>query len=372
MALRKAEDSLQAALSAFNFGGPVTGVARHGRGHINDTFAVTACQPGVQSRRFILQRINTYVFKNPAALMQNIVGVTGYLQKVITANNGNPARETLTVVSSRQGLPYFTAPDGSAWRVYLFIEDAVCYQVAETPALFEASGQAFGNFTRLLQGYPAETLHETIPHFHNTPRRFENFLKALRADALNRAQSCAAEVEFVLGRRAQYATLTGLLQQGRLPLRVTHNDTKLNNIMMDPAARKGVCIIDLDTVMPGLSLYDYGDSIRYGANTATEDEKDRAIVSFSLPLFESYTRGYLKGAGDILWPLEKQMMPWGAKIITLECGMRFLTDYLEGDLYFKAERPGHNLQRAQTQFALAADMERQWEAMRQTVQKLAF
>lgn len=358
---------LEEAVAAFDFGGRVLHVERFGRGHINDTFAVDA--EGV-ARRFVLQRINPHVFADAPALMQNVIGVTEYQHKIIRENGGDEWREALTVVRPKNGEEFFTAPDGAAWRVYLFIEGAVCYQVAETPELFRASAVAFGHFASMLRGYPAHTLHETIPHFHDTRMRLLNFKRALEEDVFGRAKNCSAETEFVLARENDCGMLMDLLDEGKLPLRVTHNDTKLNNILMDPKTQQAVCVIDLDTVMPGLLLHDYGDSIRYGANNATEDQKDTSEVSFSLPLFETYTEGYLQAAGDVLTPLEKQMMPWGARLMALECGMRFLTDYLQGDVYFRTRHEEHNLHRARIQFKLLFEMEQHFEEMNNIVQRL--
>lgn len=360
--------SLEEALTGFDFGGQVAGALRYGKGHINDTFAVYTQQPNGSARRFILQRVNTHVFKNPAQLMENIVGITRHLRQRIAENGGDPNRETLTVLPARTGGALYTTADGGVWRCYLFVEGTVCYQSAESPALFEAAGRAFGNFNRLLEDYPAGTLYETIPDFHDTRVRFVNFKKALQADAKGRAKTCAPEIEFALAHAGDCPVLMDLLDAGKLPLRVTHNDTKLNNILMDEKNGQGVCVVDLDTVMPGLSLHDFGDAIRAGANTATEDEKDLGVVHFSLPLFEAFTAGYLHTAGPAMTSLEKELLPWGAKLMTLECGIRFLTDYLEGDLYFsRISRSLQNLERCRTQFKLVADMERDWDEMQRIV-----
>lgn len=360
---------LEEALSGFDFGGKVAGALRYGSGHINDTFAVYTQQADDSAKRFILQRINTNVFKDPIGLMQNIDGVTQYLRKQIEANGGDPDRETLTVLPAINGTPIYTTKDGGCWRCYLFVENTICYQVAETPELFNASGKAFGNFARLLENYPADTLHETIAHFHDTRVRYHNFVLALEADKLGRAKDCQKEIDFALAHKEDCAVLMDQLEAGELPLRVTHNDTKLNNILMDPITNQGVCIIDLDTVMPGLLLNDFGDSIRFGANHSAEDEKDLSKVNFSLPLYETYTQGYLETAGSAMTVNEKELLPWGAKLMTLECGLRFLTDYLEGDVYFKTHREGQNLDRCRTQFKLVADMEENWDEMQAITKK---
>ena len=361
--LRPSED----VLAAFDFGGEVAGALRYGEGHINDTFAVYVQRLDGEARRFILQRINTGVFTNPERLMQNIEGVTAFLRKKIVAGGGDPERETLTVIPTRDGRLFYTDTEGGAWRCYPFIEGGVCLQKAETAEQFAAAGRSFGRFLRLLEDYPADTLYETIDKFHDTRDRLAKFRAALEADALGRAKDVPEEIRFVLDRAEDCAVLMDQLEAGKLPLRVTHNDTKLNNIILDKETGEGLCVIDLDTIMPGLALNDYGDSIRFGATTAAEDEPDLSKVHFDLSLYTAYTRGYLEAAGDALTPAEKENLPWGAKLMTLECGIRFLTDYLQGDTYFKIHRPGHNLDRCRTQFKLVADMEREWETMHEIV-----
>jgi hypothetical protein len=364
-----AEQLLPQALSAFTWPGLVVGTARYGAGHINDTFCVYVQTDDGDCVRFILQRINTNTFRDPAALMENICGVTEHLRKKIEAAGGDVMRETMNVIPTRDGKPYYADEDGGAWRVYTFVEGTVCLQKVEQPQQFYESAWAFGNFQRLLADYPAATLHETIANFHHTVRRYEAFERALAADACGRAAEVAEEVAFVQAHKDDCAYMVNLLEQGKLPLRVTHNDTKLNNILMDKATGKGLCVIDLDTVMPGLAANDFGDSIRFGANHCAEDEPDLSKVNFSLPLFETYTQGFLGAAGDALTPLEKETLPWGAKLMTLECGIRFLTDYLEGDHYFKIHHPQQNLHRCRTQFKLVRDMEAQWDAMADVVKK---
>lgn len=358
---------LEEALEAYDFGGQVAGALRFGEGHINDTFAVYTQQPDTTCKRFILQRINTRIFTDPVGLMENITNVTEYLRRKITANGGNPDRETLTVLKDKKGQRMFRDSGGGVWRVYLFIEDTICCQTADSPELFAASARAFGNFTRLLEDFPADTLHETIAMFHDTRNRLKNFEKALAVDTEGRAKGCGPEIDFVLARKVDCAVLMDMLDRGELPLRVTHNDTKLNNVLMDPRTLEGVCVIDLDTVMPGLSLNDFGDSIRFGANTAAEDEQDLSKVKFSLPLFETYTAAYLETAGSSMTGKEKELLPWGAKLMTLECGIRFLTDHLEGDHYFRIHREGHNLDRCRTQFKLVQEMEKYWDQMHEIV-----
>ena len=360
-----AEQQLQQALSAYAFGKGVREAGRYGMGHINDTFCVTASG----GERFILQRISSAAFSRPDHVMHNVAGVTDYLKAVITAQGGDPERETLSVVRTTLGKTYFTDSEGGAWRAYPFIEDTVCLQTAQTPELFEASGRAFGKFQRMLRDFPAHTLYETIPRFHDTPNRLEKFKKALQEDAMGRASGVKAEIDFVLAREKDCGVCLEALRANILPLRVTHNDTKLNNVLFDRNSGEAICVIDLDTVMPGLSINDFGDSIRFGANHCAEDETDLAKVQFDLLLFEAYTRGFLYGAGGALTTEEVRYLPWGAKLMTFECGMRFLTDYLEGDRYFAIHRPEQNLDRCRTQFTLVSQMERDWALMHQIVQK---
>ena len=361
------QELLRQAAGAFDFGLPTGEAERYGAGHINDTFAVWAAD---HSRRWILQRINTDTFTDPAGLMENVTGVTSYLRREILARGGDPDRETLNVVSTREGKPYYTDCEGGAWRAYLFVEGTVCLQKVENERDFYTAAETFGNFQNQLAGYPAATLHETIARFHDTPNRYANFEKALAADVMGRAREIGPEIAFIRAREADCHVLMDQLAAGVLPLRVTHNDTKLNNVLIDQATGKGICVIDLDTVMPGLSAYDFGDSIRFGANDCAEDEPDQSKVHFSLHLYEVFARGYLAAAGSAMTEAERRSLPWGAKLMTLECGIRFLTDYLEGDHYFKISRPAQNLDRARTQFTLVAGMEREFDAMTQLALEL--
>lgn len=331
----------------------------YGSGHINSTFLVNICG----ERRYILQKINTDIFKDVDKLMDNIIQVTSYLRKEIINAGGDPGRETLSVVMTKDGKPYYIDKEGSAWRVYLYINNAETLDKVRNKEDFYQSALAFGRFQALLADYPAHTLHETIPDFHNTVKRYLDFEKAVKADCCHRACEVEAEIEFIRARRNDMSVLSDLLEQGELPLRVTHNDTKLNNIMLDCNTHKPVCIIDLDTVMPGLSGYDFGDAIRFGANTAAEDEPDVSKVSLSLELFEAYVRGFLEGCGEQLTKKEIETLSDAARIMTLECGIRFLADYLQGDIYFKTNRSRQNLERCRTQLALVADMEKKWEQM---------
>ena len=361
---------LDEVLAAYDFPATLLGAVRYGQGHINDTFCVI-CQPQEgDAIRFILQGLSLAAFPHPDELMENFIGITSYLRDKIVAAGGDPLRETLSLVKTRDGKDYYTDKSGKVWRLTPFIENTDCFQSA-TPELFEASARAFGRFQYMLQGYPAETLHEAIVNFHNTEDRFAKFETALKADKLDRAKDIADEIKFVMDRKADCSVALQALRDGKLPLRVTHNDTKLNNILIDRETGEGICVIDLDTTMPGLSINDFGDSIRFGANHSAEDEKDLSKVNFDIELYEVYTRGFLEGAQGSLTPAELEYLPWGARLMTLECGIRFLTDYLDGDHYFRIHRPEHNLDRCRTQFKLVKDMEEQFEAMAAVVAKYA-
>ena len=358
-------------LAAYALPGTVADVARHGKGHINDTFCVVCRMPEGGTARFILQRLSQAAFPHPEEVMENFVGITSYLRREILAEGGDPLRETLSLVKTGDGADFVTDSEGRAWRLMPFIENAECYQSA-TPELFAASGRAFGRFQYMLRDYPARTLHETIPHFHDTESRFEQFLAVLEADKLNRAEGVSPEIQFILRRKADCGVALRALREGKLPLRVTHNDTKLNNILIDRDTHEGICIIDLDTTMPGLAINDFGDSIRFGANHCMEDEQDLTKVNFDISLYEVFTRGFLEGARGSLTSAELEYLPWGARLMTLECGIRFLTDYLDGDHYFHdISRPRQNLDRARTQLKLVKDMEEQFDAMAAVVAKYA-
>lgn len=357
-------------LAAYVLPGTVADVARHGKGHINDTFCVVCKTPEGGTARFILQRLSQAAFPHPEEVMENFVGITSYLRREILAEGGDPLRETLSLVKTGDGADFVTDAGGRAWRLMPFIENADCYQSA-TPELFAASGRAFGRFQYMLRDYPARTLHETIPHFHDTESRFEQFLAALEADKMNRAEGVSPEIQFILRRKADCGVALRALREGKLPLRVTHNDTKLNNILIDRDTHEGICIIDLDTTMPGLAINDFGDAIRFGANHCMEDEQDLTKVNFDISLYEVFTRGFLEGARGSLTFAELEYLPWGARLMTLECGIRFLTDYLDGDHYFHVSHPRQNLDRARTQLKLVKDMEEQFDAMGAVVAKYA-
>ena len=356
------------AIDGFKLPGELKECIRYGSGHINDTYRLTYETPQ-GTKRYILQRMSKSIFKKPVELMENVSGVTAWLRKKIIENGGDPERETLTLVKSNDGLPYFVDSTGEYWRVYLFIEGATCYDAVKDDNDFYQSAVAFGHFQRLLADYPAETLHETIKDFHNTPDRLEKFKKAVAEDICGRAASVQKEIDFILEREELTHALYDLQLDGRLPLRVTHNDTKLNNIMIDDETGKAICVIDLDTVMPGLTANDFGDSIRFGASTALEDEQDLSKVSCDLHRFDVYARGFIEGCGGALTDLEIDMLPMGAILMTFENGIRFLTDHLEGDHYFHIHREGHNLDRCRTQLTLVKDKQEKLPQMNAIIQK---
>ena len=352
----------------FDFIGQLKEETVWGNGHINDTFLLSY-EGTEKDSRYILQRMNKSIFLKPAELMENVMNVTSYLRRRIIENGGNPDRETLTVISAKDGKPYYVDSSGEYWRAYLFIEDAICLEKVEKPEEFYESAVAFGNFQRLLADYPAHTLHETIEGFHDTKERLRVFKKAVEADVCGRAALVKEEIDFVLAREHIANCFGDMLAAGELTLRVTHNDTKLNNIMLDPSTYKGICVIDLDTVMPGFAMNDFGDSIRFGASTAAEDEQDLEKVWCDMELFEIYTKGFIEGCGGKLTKKEIELLPMGALVMTFENGMRFLTDYLQGDVYFKIHKENHNLDRCRTQFKLVLDMEEKWELMKEIVKK---
>ena len=364
----KMNRELSEVIGMFAFPGTFVEAIPYGNGHINDTYRLTFEQSG-RLVHYILQQMNRKVFRKPEELMENIEGVTAWLKKKIQENGGDIYRETLNVIPSAEGKAWCVDDTGEYWRAYYFIENALCLDQAAGTQDFYESAVAFGHFQRLLSDYPADTLHETIPDFHNTPDRFRKFRAAVEADVCGRAAAVQDEIRFVMEREAFTHTLMDRLAEGKLPLRVTHNDTKSNNVLMDNTTGKGLCVIDLDTVMPGLAVNDFGDSIRFGASTGAEDEKDLSKISCDMELYDIYAKGFVEGCGGALTDMEIECLPIGAKVMTYECGMRFLTDYLSGDTYFKVDYPTHNLDRTRTQLKLVWDMEQKWEQMQEIARK---
>ena len=352
--------NIEKAAYAFRTHGQPVSCIDFGHGHINSTFEISTDT----GRLYVLQKINKYVFKDPVKLMANACAVTDYLRN----RSGDP-NASLHYIPALEGKFYYRDSDGEFWRMYDLL-DGFCLDMPESDADFYESALAFGRFQELLSDFPADTLYETIPEFHNTVDRYRQLHESIASDNIGRKKAVLPEIEFALGLEELGGTLQRMREHGELPLRVTHNDTKLNNVLLNSKTRKSVCVLDLDTVMPGLSLYDYGDSIRFGAATVAEDEPDASKMKLDLHLFEVYTRGFLEAAPS-LTEQEVKLLPMGALIMTLEVGIRFLKDYLDGDLYFKTAYPDHNLIRARTQLALVADMQANWEEMRRIVAQVA-
>lgn len=350
---------MEKAVFEFKLQGKPVYCKKYGCGHINATYLVETDK----RKRYVLQKINTHVFTDVEALMGNIEKVTGF----IAARSKDP-RETMRLVKTNSGKSFYRDDKGQCWRVYDFIENAMCLQAPKGPNDFYESAVAFGRFMERMSSFPADTLKETIKDFHNTIDRYRIFKEALKKDPLGRAKEVKREIEFILSKEEEAGRLHKMRLSGELPLRVTHNDTKLNNVLLDKTTRKALCVIDLDTVMPGLSLYDFGDSIRFGAATAPEDERDLSRMGLDLELFKIYTKGYVKSCPS-LTKEERELLPLGAKIMTLECGIRFLTDYLDGDHYFAVHRDKHNLDRARAQLKLVQDMELKWSEMNKIIRE---
>ena len=333
-----------------------------GNGHINNTFLAEFKGEDNRIIKYVVQSINSYVFKEPDKLMDNIIRVTDFLRKKEPENRG-----VLNFVRTFDGKGYYQDIDGNFWRMYIFVDDALSLETVDLLDDFYEAAFAFGKFQRDLSDFSAETLYEIIPDFHNTQKRYDAFLAAVKNDAKGRAASVKREIDFINARASFYGLLYDKYNKGEIPLRVTHNDTKLNNVLLDKDTRKALCVIDLDTIMPGFSVTDFGDAIRFGANNAAEDEKDLSKVWLNLDLFKIYEEGYLKGCDGKLNNQEIMLLPEGAKMMTIECGMRFLTDYLDGDLYFKTAYDTHNLDRCRTQLKLVEDMESKMDSMKKIV-----
>ncbi len=344
----------------FNLNGKVVSCQDYGNGHINATYKVVTDA----GEWYILQQLSSKAFKDPVSLMRNIILVTRHLQK-----KAKDPREVLTLIPTIDGKEYIYE-NGECWRTYVFVKDSLCLEKPSEPQDFYESAVAFGNFQRMLSDFPAQELAETIPNFHHTVKRYQALENAIKADVMGRVKSVQPEIEAALKQKDFASTLVNMTESGELPRRVTHNDTKLNNVLFDKKTRKGLCIIDLDTVMPGLVVNDFGDSIRFGAVHAAEDEKDLSKIVLDTKLFEDYARGFLGTCGSSLTKAEIEMLPTGAKMMTLECGVRFLTDYLSGDVYFRIAYPEQNLDRTRTQLKYVADMDSKWDIMRRIIEKV--
>lgn len=361
----KDTNDVQEVARHFQFHGEVASFAPHGNGHINDTYLVT-CLNGSGPARYVLQHINRRVFHDPAAVMRNIERVTAHLAAQASGEPGDD-RRTLRLIPSRDGQNWHVDQAGETWRAYTFIENARTYETATSAAQAFQAALAFGRFQHQLANLPAPRLHDTIPDFHHTPKRFAALEAAIAADTAGRAALVQPEIEFARSRQR----ITGVLLDAGLPERITHNDTKFNNVMLDDATGEAVCVVDLDTVMPGLALYDFGDMVRTTTSPAPEDERDLNKVTMQFALYEALVRGYLESAGGFLTPEEKKYIAFSGKLITFEIGIRFLTDHLAGDTYFKVHREWHNLDRCRTQFKLVESIEMQEEKMNELVESLA-
>ena len=351
----------------FRFAGEWLDGAPYGTGHINDTYAIRQ-QTGAGVTRYILQRVNHKIFKDVPRLMANVQRVTDHIRgKLAVLPGHDPKRETLTVVPTRDGQSYHQDEDGNFWRSYLFIEGAKTYDEITSPRQAFEAAKAFANYQKMLMDLPGSRLHETIPDFHHTPKRFAALETAIGKDVAHRAAQAQPEIAFALARRPMTGTLIALLEKGAMPERVTHNDTKINNVMLDDKDGHGVCVIDLDTVMPGLALYDFGDEVRTTTCTGAEDEQDLGKAKFRLEMFAELVRGYLETGRGFLTPAEVDYLAFSGRLITFEIGIRFLADYLDGDVYFKTHRPDHNLHRCRVQFERVRQMEAAEDAMNQVV-----
>lgn len=353
----------------FNFEGRLINSELHICGHINATHILNFKGTDGTIKRYILQRINNEVFPNVKELMNNILMVTKHIAEKVREENGDPMRESLNLILTKDGKSYYKTEDGDYFRAFDFIEGAKTYMMVEHPMDFYKCGKALGKFQKQLSDFPAEKIYEIIPNFHNTEKRFDDFLEAVKNDSVGRVKDVQKEINYIMDRKGCTSVLVNLLAEGKLPLRVTHNDTKFNNIMIDDVTGEGICVIDLDTVMPGTLLYDYADSVRSGATTALEDEVDLDKVNFDMNLFELFTKGFLESLGNSITEEEVKNLAFSVKVITLELAMRFLMDHINGDVYFQVHRPNHNLDRARNQLKLLSDIESRLDEMNEVVYK---
>ena len=356
--------------ASFDFPGALSACTEIKTGHINRTYRLTYRQADGTEHAFLLQRINTFAFHKPDEVMENVLLVTDHLRRALIAQGVDPERRVLRVIPARNGAPLAFDDEGGAWRAYGFIENAHSVNAVESPAQFMEVGRAFGDFQNALADFPIERLHDTIPFFHDTIRRMENFEASVARDVAHRVVHAQPEIAFARARRDSMGEIVRMIESGVLPLRVTHNDTKCNNVMVDDATGEALCVVDLDTVMAGSSLYDFGDAIRFGASTAAEDETDLSKVRLDMQLFDAFADGFISKTANGLTETELINLPLGALVMTFEVGLRFLTDYLDGDVYFHIARAEHNLERARTQFRLLADMEAHRGDMESSVMQL--
>ncbi|MGI6696446.1 MAG: phosphotransferase enzyme family protein [Christensenellales bacterium] len=355
-------------LPYFRFQGRFVDASEVRSGNVNCTYVLNY-RDGELNRSYTLQKLNTYVFKNPRGVMSNIAAITDHLRRGISPEEGDAQRQALEVIRTHDNDVMLQDGEGGIWRAYAYIEDALALDMVENLSQMEEVGHAFGRFQRLLADFPADRLFVTIPDFHHSTKRFYAFVRAVDKDKAGRVAELEDEIEFFFERRRMLGEIVKLLDQGVLPLRVTHNDTKSNNVLLDQKTGKALCVIDLDTVMPGSSLYDYGDGVRFGASDAREDEPDVSRVSLNMDKARAFTRGFVQETAGFLSDEELSRLPLGIKVITAELAMRFLTDYLDGDPYFKVDYPEHNLVRARAQMALLKDIERKEEALYRMVRE---
>lgn len=360
-------DGAESVVKHFHLRATLKNIAPLAQGHINDTYILTSENKG-RIVRHVLQRINHEVFKDPPAMMSNILRITEHIRRKMQTTNPDLASRQLTIVNSDDGAGYWTDREGNYWRVYDFVERAVTYDTVDSVELACEAARMFGWFQQMLDDLPGPSLHDTIPDFHNTRLRFEQFQKVLKEDPCNRAKDAKPEIEFLLENAGICDVLTEAVEKGDFPCRIAHNDAKINNVMFDQHSHQGVCIIDLDTVMPGLSIYDFGDLVRTAANPAEEDEPDVSKVTLDISMFAALARGFAKETSRFLTPIEKDHLAFGGKLITFEQFIRFLTDYLQGDVYYKIHHPGHNLDRSRTQMKLVQSIMEQETVMNEIVQ----
>ncbi|MFH1717575.1 MAG: aminoglycoside phosphotransferase family protein [Planctomycetota bacterium] len=363
------KNDVKSVVKRFSIRGELADVAPVKRGHINDTYIV-ACDDGGRVVRYVLQRINHTVFKDPPSMMANIARVTEHIRRKMQTIDPDLASRQLTVTVTDEGESCYEDFDGNFWRMYNFIDHAVTYDSLESTEIACEAARMFGWFQRMLIDLPGPPLNETIADFHNTPKRFDVFREVLKADALNRAKDVNREIDFLFENSGICNVLLDLADKGDIPGRIVHNDTKINNVMLDEKTDRGVCVIDLDTVMPGLSVYDFGDMIRTAANPAEEDERDLSKVAVNISMFKALVRGFAAETGGFLTSVEREHLVTAGKVITFEQFIRFLTDYLAGDVYYRIHRQGHNLDRSRTQMKLVRSIVEQEEAMNGLVERV--
>lgn len=353
----------------FNLPGEIIGVDENHTGNINKTFIISVKNED-KITKYILQKINTTVFNEPYLLMQNIESVTKYYKKYLKLHHGDTERGTLSVIRTKKNTNLYRTPNDEYYRMYNYVDNAITYDKSESAEMFHNAGVAFGRFVKVLNNYPMDKLSETIPNFHNSSVRLKDFLRDIKRDPCDRVKEVLPEIVYIIQRYDELGSIVELLDKGIIPYRVTHNDTKINNVLIDKDTHEAICVIDLDTVMPGSALYDFGDAIRSGASTTVEDEKDLSKVTINMDYYKSFTEAYLSETKDILTETEIEYLPLSCKIITLELAMRFLNDYINGDTYFKCNYETHNLDRARNQLKLVSEIELKFEEMEKIVRDI--